>query len=81
MGKAMGAGLPLACIIIRDGLEGFGMKSEELHTFANNSLAQMAAIKQLEIIERDDLLGNARRMGTYIAEGLRKLQLRVSRNG
>lgn len=74
LGKALGAGLPIAAIIIRDGLEGFSLKAEELHTFANNSLSQVAAIKQLEIIERDNLLENTRRMGAYIADGLRKLQ-------
>ena len=73
-GKGMGAGLPIAGILIRDGLEGFTIKAEDLHTFANNSLAQVTAIKQLEIIGRDDILGNTRRMGAYIAEGLRKLQ-------
>ena len=74
LGKGMGAGLPIAAIIIQDGLEGFSIKAEDLHTFANNSLSQVAAIKQMEIIERDDILGNTRRMGAYIAEGLRKLQ-------
>ena len=74
LGKGLGAGLPIAAIIIRDGLEGFSLKSEELHTFANNSLSQVAAIKQLEIIERDGLLENTRQMGAYIAAGLRKLQ-------
>lgn len=74
LGKALGGGLPLAAIIIDDKLQGFGNHSEELHTFANNSLAQVAAIKQLEIIERDDLLGNTRRVGAYIAERLCRLQ-------
>ena len=74
LGKALGAGLPIACVIIGDKLEGLSMKSEDLHTFANNSVAQVTAAKQLEIIERDDLLGNARRMGAHIAGGLRKMQ-------
>jgi len=74
LGKALGAGLPIACVVISDKLEGLSMKSEDLHTFANNSVAQVTAAKQLEIIERDDLLGNARRMGAYIASGLRKMQ-------
>jgi len=74
LGKALGAGLPIACIVIGDKLEGLSMKSEDLHTFANNSAAQVTAAKQIEIIERDDLLGNARRMGTHLAGGLRKLQ-------
>lgn len=74
LGKGLGAGLPIAAIIIRDSIEGFSMKAEELHTFANNSLAQVAAIKLLEIIERDRVLENTRRMGAYLAEGLRRLQ-------
>jgi 4-aminobutyrate aminotransferase len=45
LGKALGAGLPIAAIIIRDNLEGFSLKAEELHTFANNTLAQVAAAK------------------------------------
>jgi 4-aminobutyrate aminotransferase-like enzyme len=74
LGKGLGGGLPIAAIIIRDTLEGFSLKAEELHTFANNSLSQVAAIKQIEIIERDDVLGSTRRMGAYLAGGLRKLQ-------
>jgi len=74
LGKGLGAGLPIAAIIIRDCLEGFTIKSEELHTFANNSLSQVAAIKQLAIIERDDILGNTRRMGAHLVTELRKLQ-------
>jgi len=74
LGKGLGAGLPIAAIIIDDKLEGFSMKAEDLHTFANNSLAQVAAAKQIEIIQRDGVLENTRRMGAYLAEGLRRLQ-------
>jgi 4-aminobutyrate aminotransferase len=74
MGKGLGAGLPIAAIIIRDKLEGFTMKAEELHTFANNSLAQVTAIKLIDVIEQDKLLENTRRMGAYIEKGLRELQ-------
>jgi 4-aminobutyrate aminotransferase-like enzyme len=82
MGKGAGGGLPLAAIIIRDGLEGFSRGDvAELHTFANNSLSQVAAIKQIEIIERDGILENTRRMGTYLAEGLRGLQAELPEMG
>jgi 4-aminobutyrate aminotransferase-like enzyme len=50
------------------------MKAEELHTFANNSLAQVMAIKLIDVVEQENLLENTRRMGAYIAEGLRALQ-------
>ena len=74
LGKALGAGLPIAAIIIRDGLEGFGPLGEEVHTFSNNSIAQVAALKQLDIIERDKVLDNVNVVGAHIAERLGKLQ-------
>lgn len=73
-GKAIGGGLPLGVTAIRDGLEGFSPDTEELHTFANASLSHIAALKQLEIIERDNLLENTNAMGRYIKDGLIELQ-------
>jgi len=74
LGKGLGAGLPIAAIIIHDRLEGFSMKAEELHTFANNSVSQVAALKQIEIIERDNLLENTNDVGKYLADRLHDLQ-------
>ncbi|MDO8685197.1 MAG: aminotransferase class III-fold pyridoxal phosphate-dependent enzyme, partial [Clostridiales bacterium] len=74
LGKALGAGLPIAAIIIHDRLEGFSMHAEELHTFANNSASQVASLKQIEIIERDGLLENTEIIGRYIADRLYDLQ-------
>lgn len=74
LGKALGAGLPIAAIIIHDRLEGFSLNIEELHTFANNSASQVAALKQIEMIERGGLLENTVLMGNYIADGITDLQ-------
>ncbi len=74
LGKALGGGLPLAAIVIHDRLQGFSMAAEELHTFANNSLAQVCAIKQIDIIKRDNLLENTRRMGEYFASALEEMK-------
>jgi 4-aminobutyrate aminotransferase-like enzyme len=74
MGKAVGGGLPLGVTIIRDNLQGFKPDSEELHTFANASLSQVAAAKMIEIIDRDNLLENTRQMGAYFKKGLIDLQ-------
>jgi len=74
LGKALGAGLPIAAIIIHDKLQGFEINAEELHTFANNSLSQIAALKQIEIIIRDNLLENTRKVGKYILDNLILLQ-------
>jgi len=73
LGKGLGAGLPLAAIIIADHLDGFLPDAEELHTFANNSVAQVAAARQIELLEQG-VLENTRKMGSYLADGLRKLQ-------
>ncbi len=69
LGKSLGAGLPLAAIIISDELEGFSPDSEELHTFANPSLSMVTAAKQIALLE-EWVLENCRTMGTYLADGL-----------
>lgn len=74
LGKGLGGGLPIAAVIIGDTLEGFGPKVEELHTFANNSLSQISAITQIEIIERDRVLENTRQVGAYLARHLMEMQ-------
>jgi len=81
LGKALGAGFPIAAIIIHDRLKGFEMNAEELHTFANNSVSQVAALKQIEIIERDNVLENTRTMGNYIGSRLTELQKRFEQIG
>jgi 4-aminobutyrate aminotransferase-like enzyme len=73
LGKALGAGFPIAAIIIHDRLKGFEMNSEELHTFANNSMSQVAALKQIEIIERDLILDNVNEVGGYLGNKLKNL--------
>ncbi|MBR5031626.1 MAG: hypothetical protein IKX49_02860, partial [Clostridia bacterium] len=64
----MGAGLPLAAIIIHDRLEGFLPDSEELHTFANPTLSMACAAKQLELFD-NGVLDNGRAMGNYLGAG------------
>jgi 4-aminobutyrate aminotransferase-like enzyme len=81
LGKGLGAGFPIAAIIIADKFEGFSMKAEDLHTFANNSVSQVAAAKLIEIIQRDQVLENVRQMGAYLADGLRRLQLEFPEMG
>ena len=73
LGKGLGAGLPIAAVIVSDKLKGFEPDAEELHTFANNSVAQVAAAKQIELLE-NGILENARMMGQYLGESLRALQ-------
>ncbi len=73
LGKGLGGGYPIAATLIRDGLEGFSPDTEELHTFANNTVSQVAALKLIEMLE-NGILANCNRMGNYLGEGLRRLQ-------
>jgi 4-aminobutyrate aminotransferase-like enzyme len=73
LGKGFGAGLPIAAIIVSDKLRGFDPDSEELHTFANTSVGQVAAAKQIELLEKG-VLENATRMGEYLGMRLREMQ-------
>lgn len=66
-GKGIGGGLPLSCIVIRDGLEGFGPDVQELHTFGSSTLSHVASAKMIDIMERDDVLANTRDVGGYIS--------------
>jgi len=74
IGKSLGAGFPIAAIIIHDKLEGFGPLGEDVHTFSNNSVAQVAALKQLDIIARDGILDNVNAIGGYIGSTLTRLK-------
>jgi 4-aminobutyrate aminotransferase-like enzyme len=73
LGKGLGAGFPIGAIIIRDSLEGFSPDTEELHTFANNTVSQIAGLKLIEILE-NGVLANCRAMGERIGKGLREMQ-------
>jgi 4-aminobutyrate aminotransferase-like enzyme len=73
-GKGLGAGVPIAGIIIHDRLKPFEDLMEDLHTFQNNHIGYAAAMKTIEIIERDDLLENTKKMGRYFTQKLFDLQ-------
>jgi 4-aminobutyrate aminotransferase-like enzyme len=70
LGKALGAGLPLAGIIVSDKLKGFEPDTEELHTFAHPTLSMVTAAKQIEMLE-NGVLANCRRMGAYLGDRLK----------
>ena len=74
VGKGLGGGLPLAAIILSEDMAGFRPTAEELHTFANSAIAQAAALKMLDVIERDEVLANTRRVGAFLCKELRAMQ-------
>jgi 4-aminobutyrate aminotransferase-like enzyme len=72
LGKGLGAGLPLAGIIISEKLKGFSPDTEELHTFANPSLSMVTAAKQLAMFE-SGVLDNCNKMGNYIGNKIKSM--------
>ena len=72
LGKGLGAGLPLAAIVVSDKLEGFSPDTEELHTFANPTLSMVTAAKQIAMLETG-VLENCRKMGNYLDSGLKEM--------
>ena len=73
LGKGVGAGIPLACIVASDKLEGLQPDAEDLHTFGSTTIAQVAASKQIEMLT-DGVLANTVKMGAYLREGLKAMQ-------
>jgi len=72
LGKALGAGLPLACVIISDKLKGFDPDTEELHTFASPTLSMVTAAKLIALLETG-VLENCRQMGQYLGDHLKAM--------
>ena len=69
MAKGMGNGFPIGGVIISPAIKAsFGMLGT---TFGGNHLACSAAIAVLEIIENENLIENAARIGEYFAEAFK----------
>ena len=69
MAKGMGNGFPIGGIIVNPSIKAsFGMLGT---TFGGNHLACSAAIAVLEIIENENLIENASRIGEYFAEAFK----------
>ena len=54
-------------------LAGFFRQAGYFNTFGGNTVSCAAGMAVLEVVEREGLLANARRVGAYIMAGFRKL--------
>jgi 4-aminobutyrate aminotransferase-like enzyme len=74
LGKPMGNGLPIAAVVGRDeAMARFGADIRYFNTFGGNPVSIAAATAVLDVIEGEDLLGNADRAGAALLSGLREL--------
>ncbi len=72
MAKGIGNGFPVGAVLIGPAFEAcFGQLGT---TFGGNHLACTAALSVIEAIEKEHLMENASRMGTYFTDGLQALQ-------
>lgn len=75
MGKPMGNGHPLAAVVARaDLVEEFRSRVMYFNTFGGNPVSCAVGNAVLDVIDRERLIDNARDVGAYIREGLRRLQ-------
>lgn len=70
--KGIGNGFPMGAVIISSKFEAvYGMLGT---TFGGNHLACTAALAVLDVIEHEQLVDNAAKVGAYLMEELKKLQ-------
>ncbi len=77
LGKALGGGiLPIAACIARAEFDVAGAYAFGHYTHEKNPVAAAAALATLEVIEREELVDNAARVGAYALERLHEMKQR-----
>ncbi|XP_028445639.1 5-phosphohydroxy-L-lysine phospho-lyase isoform X2 [Perca flavescens] len=76
MGKPMGNGHPLACVATTVEIAGAFTANgvEYFNTFGGNPVSCAIGLAVLDVIEKEDLRGNATRVGAHLKDLLTKLQ-------
>ena len=71
MGKPMGNGFPVAALVVKSGLlDAIPEEVELFSTFGGNPVACAAALAVLAVIDDEDLVANAGKVGSYLRQGL-----------
>ncbi len=71
MGKPMGNGFPVAALVVKSRLlEAIPEEVELFSTFGGNPVACAAALAVLAVIEDEDLVASAGKVGSYLRQGL-----------
>lgn len=77
MGKPMGNGHPVAAVVTRREIaERFAATTSWFSTFGGNPVAAAAALAVLDILDEENLIENASRIGIQLKDGLVALSLR-----
>ena len=78
MAKGIANGLPLGACIATPEIAA-SLKAMTISTFGGNPVACAAANATIDIIEQEDLVGNAERMGRILRDGFEELRRRYPR--
>ena len=81
LSKSMGGGFPIAAVVADDRLKSFEPTGEDVYTFGSNPIAQAAALKVIDILERDRIPEHVAQMGATLTQGLLDLQSRYPQIG
>ncbi|XP_035668616.1 5-phosphohydroxy-L-lysine phospho-lyase-like isoform X1 [Branchiostoma floridae] len=75
MGKPIGNGHPMSAVVTTPEIaEAFGATGMEyFNTFGGNPVSCAIGLAVMDVIDKEDLMGNASRVGNYLMEGFRKL--------
>jgi acetylornithine aminotransferase len=71
LAKGLGSGVPIGACLARGAAAKVFKPGNHGTTFGGGPLVSVAAITTLDVIEREGLIENARRMGDVIIDGLR----------
>ncbi|HET6888935.1 MAG TPA: aspartate aminotransferase family protein [Candidatus Udaeobacter sp.] len=74
MAKALGGGFPIGAFWVRAKFGGLLSAGTHASTFGGTPLACAVAERILDVIEREDLMANARRIGDFLVDRLRRIQ-------
>lgn len=74
LAKGLGGGVPIGAFMTTERIASVFSPGDHGSTFGGNPLACAAANAVLDIMEQQDLCGNAVRMGQYLTAGLQRLQ-------
>ena len=75
LGKPMGNGHPISGVIARGDLVAeFREQVMYFNTFGGNPVSTAVGEAVLQVIEKEDLVGNAARVGDYVLQGFKRLQ-------
>ncbi len=72
LAKGMGSGVPIGAIVFREELD-WRVQGAHSNTYGGNLVASAAALATIEVLEEEDMVGNAARMGVHLRKRLEEL--------